>query len=140
MVQGWVAQLLRYRKQQIQKSRVREQLASLRDIRETSFILSPNHLYACMLSHFSCVWLCVTPWTVVHQVPMSLGFFRQESWSGLPCPLQEVFLTQGLNTFHPSLKVLEGFPGAPVVKNLPCNARVAGVIPGPGRSHMMQGN
>ena len=39
------------------------------------------------------------------------------------------FPTQGLNTFHPSLKVLEGFPGGPVVENLPCNARVSGVIP-----------
>ena len=28
----------------------------------------------------------VTPWTVVHQVPLSMGFFRQEYWSGLPFP------------------------------------------------------
>ena len=27
-----------------------------------------------------------TPWTVAHQVPRSLGFPRQEYWSGLPCP------------------------------------------------------
>ena len=27
-----------------------------------------------------------TPWTVVHQVPLSMGFFRQENWSGLPFP------------------------------------------------------
>ena len=34
-----------------------------------------------------------TPWTVVHQAPLSLEFSRQECWSGLPCPLQETFLT-----------------------------------------------
>ena len=41
---------------------------------------------ACMLSRFSHVWLCVTPWTVAHQAPLSMGFSRQEYWSGLPCP------------------------------------------------------
>ena len=28
----------------------------------------------------------VTPWTVDRQAPLSMGFFRQEYWSGLPCP------------------------------------------------------
>ena len=28
----------------------------------------------------------VTPWTVAHQVPLSMGFSRQKYWSGLPCP------------------------------------------------------
>ena len=39
-----------------------------------------------LLSHFSCVQLCVTPETAAHQVPPSLGFSRQEHWSGLPFP------------------------------------------------------
>ena len=39
-----------------------------------------------LLSHFSCVWLCETPQTAAHQVPPSLGFSRQEHWSGLPFP------------------------------------------------------
>ena len=30
--------------------------------------------------------LCVTPWTVAHQAPLSMGFSRQECWSGLPFP------------------------------------------------------
>ena len=34
----------------------------------------------------SCVRLFATPWTVAHQVPPSMGFFRQEYWSGLPFP------------------------------------------------------
>ena len=37
----------------------------------------------CVLSHFSCVRLFSTPWTVAHQAPLSLGFSRQY-WSGLP--------------------------------------------------------
>ena len=32
----------------------------------------------------SCVRLFVTPWTVAHQAPPSVGFPRQEYWSGLP--------------------------------------------------------
>ena len=40
-----------------------------------------------LLSHFSCVWLFATPWTVAHQAPASMGFSRQEYWSGLPFPL-----------------------------------------------------
>ena len=39
-----------------------------------------------MLSRFSCVQLCATLWTVARQAPLSVGFFRQEYWSGLPCP------------------------------------------------------
>ena len=39
-----------------------------------------------VLSHFSPVWLCETLWTIAHQAPLSMGFSRQEYWSGLPCP------------------------------------------------------
>ena len=39
-----------------------------------------------MPSHFSHVWLCATPWTVACQAPLSIGFSRQEYWSGIPCP------------------------------------------------------
>ena len=39
----------------------------------------------------------VTPWTEAHQAPLSMGFSRQEYWSGLPFLLQGVFLTPGLN-------------------------------------------
>ena len=48
-------------------------------------ILLPHCSCACVLSHFSCVWLFATPWTVAHQAPLSMGFSRQEYWSGLPC-------------------------------------------------------
>ena len=39
-----------------------------------------------VLSHFGRVRLSATPWTVARQAPMSMGFSRQEYWSGLPCP------------------------------------------------------
>ena len=39
-----------------------------------------------LLSHFSRVQLCVTPETAAHQSLPSLGFSRQEHWSGLPFP------------------------------------------------------
>ena len=39
-----------------------------------------------LLSHFSRVWLYATPQTPAHQAPPSLGFSRQEHWSGLPFP------------------------------------------------------
>ena len=39
-----------------------------------------------VLSCFSHVWLFATPWTVAHQAPLSMGFSRQEYWSGLPSP------------------------------------------------------
>ena len=39
-----------------------------------------------LLSRFSRVWLCVTPWTAAFQAPLSMGFSRQEYWSGLPLP------------------------------------------------------
>ena len=34
----------------------------------------------------SCVWLLVTPWTSAFQAPLSMGFSRQEYWSGVPLP------------------------------------------------------
>ena len=43
-------------------------------------------LHACMLSSFSRVWLIAALWTVTCQVPLSVGFSRQENWGGLPSP------------------------------------------------------
>ena len=34
----------------------------------------------------SCVWVLVTPWTAAYQAPPSMGFSRQEYWSGVPAP------------------------------------------------------
>ena len=43
-------------------------------------------MYVCMLSCFSRIQLFVTPWTLARQPPLSMGFSRQEYWSGFPCP------------------------------------------------------
>ena len=37
-------------------------------------------LHACLLSHFSHVWLFATPWVVAHQAPFSMGFSKRENW------------------------------------------------------------
>ena len=53
----------------------------------------------CIPRRFSHVQLC-NPWSVALQAPLSMGFFRQEYWTGLLCPspvLLRIFLTQGLN-------------------------------------------
>ena len=42
-----------------------------------------------MLSHFSRVRLFATPRTAARQAPLSMGFSRQEYWSGLPFPSPE---------------------------------------------------
>ena len=45
-----------------------------------------HHPCVCAPSCFSPVWLFVTSWTVALQAPLSMGFSRQEYWSGLLCP------------------------------------------------------
>ena len=53
-------------------------------------------LGVCMLSSFSHSRLFVTPWTVAHQAPQSMGFFRQEYWSGLSFPSSGDFPNPGI--------------------------------------------
>ena len=65
----------------------------------------------CHFSHFSFVQLFVTLWptvTVAYEAPLSMGFSQQEYWSGLPFPLQGVFLTQRSNSVFPASPALEG--------------------------------
>ena len=45
-----------------------------------------DNVCACVLSHFSCVRLVATLWTVALQASLSIRFSRQEYWNGLPCP------------------------------------------------------
>jgi len=50
---------------------------------------SPSLLGLCgllLLSRFSHVRLCATPWTAAYQAPPSMGFSRQQYWSGVPLP------------------------------------------------------
>ena len=50
------------------------------------FIWGKEPLLLLLLSRFSRVRLCATPETAAHQAPPSMGFSRQEHWSGLPFP------------------------------------------------------
>ena len=56
------------------------------ELRTNGSYIQAGLLLLLLLSHFSRVRLCVTPWTTAYQVPLSLGFSRQEHWSGLPFP------------------------------------------------------
>ena len=59
----------------------------------------------CVLSHFSHVCLCVTLWTVACQAPLSVGFPRQEYWSGLPCPPPRDLPNPRIKPASPALQV-----------------------------------
>ena len=93
------------------------------------------------------VRLCATPWTAAYQAPLSMGFSRQEYWSGVPLPspkpeievaaiskVHKCFRLKGLEFI---VQVIWYFPGGAVVQNLPANVRGVrdkGSIPGLGRS------
>ena len=100
-------------------------------------------------SCLSRVQLSATPWTAVHQAPLSIGFPRQEYWSGLPFPFPGIFLTQGLNREALYGKVSQiyvcthtqthtythiHFPGTSDGKESACNVGDPIWIPGLGRS------
>ena len=52
----------------------------------------------------SLVRLFVTPWTVAHQAPLSMGFSRHEYWSGLPFPSPGGLLNPGIKPRSPALQ------------------------------------
>ena len=57
----------------------------------------------------------MTPWIVAHQNPVSIGFSRQEYWSGLPFPFPGDLPNPGIETESPALQEDFSF----------CNYRVA---------------
>ena len=48
--------------------------------------------YKVKAKSLSRVWLFTTPWTAAYQAPPSMGFSRQECWSGLPLPSPSAYL------------------------------------------------
>ena len=54
-----------------------------------------------LLSHGQ---LFATPWTIVHQAPLSMGFSRQEYWSGLPFPSPGNLPDPGIKPRSPALQ------------------------------------
>ena len=61
-------------------------------------------VHVCVLSRFSRVRLFVTLWTVACQAPLSMGFSRQEYWSGLPRPPPGDLPDPGLEPGSPALR------------------------------------
>ena len=79
----------------------------------------------CVLSHFRHVWLFVTLWTVAYQVPLSMGFSRQEYWSGLPCPPPGDLPDTGIKPSSPASPVPVSSPRCPRL-NLDVHQRWSG--------------
>ena len=61
------------------------------------------------------VRLCATPWTVAHQVPLSMGFSRQEYWSGVPFPFPGDLPDPGIEPGSPPLQA-DSLPSEPLGK------------------------
>ena len=95
----------------------------------------------------SCVQLFVTLWTAAHQAPLSMGFSRQENWSGLPCPPPEDPPDPGIEPtclVSPALAggfFTTGAPGSPRLPNRqlwhggPTQGLGVCSFPGPERPH-----
>ena len=60
----------------------------------------------------SCTQLFVNPWTVAHQAHQSMGFSRQEYWSGLPCPSLRDLPDPGIEPKSPALQ-MDSLPAEP---------------------------
>ena len=58
------------------------------------------------------VRLFATPWTVAHQAPSSMGFSRQEYWSGLPFPSPGDLPDPGIEPRSPTLQA-DALPSKP---------------------------
>ena len=71
------------------------------------------------LSH---VQLFATPWTVAYQAPLSMGFSRQEYWSGLPFPSPGDLPDPGIELGSPTLwadALTSELPGKPLSNTIP---------------------
>ena len=101
-------------------------------------------LLAVKVKSLNCVPLFVTPWAAAYQAPPSMGFSRQEYWSGLPLPSPGDLPNPGIEPGSlalqadtlpseppgkpfrwqqlPSILRMRDFPDGQVLKNLPSNA------------------
>ena len=73
------------------------------------------------MKSLSRVRLFATPWTVAHQAPLSMGFSRQEYWSGLPFPSPGDLPDPGIEPGSPALEadaLTSEPPGKPHINNI----------------------
>ena len=78
---------------------------------------SDSRLYMHVLSPFSCVRLFATPWTAARWAPLSMGFSRQEDWSGLLFPSPGDLPDPGTEPRSPALQA-DSLPSEPPGKPL----------------------
>ena len=71
---------------------------------------------------FSCVRLFATLWTIAHKAPPSMGFSRQEHWSGLPFPSPGNLSNPGMKPGSPALQV-GSLPSEPPIKTLTAESK-----------------
>ena len=72
-------------------------------IYDNIFINHLVHTQSEWVNSLSCIRLFATPWTVAYQAPPSVGFSRQEHWSGLPFPSPEDLPDPGIEPRSPTL-------------------------------------
>ena len=65
---------------------VTEEIKKFLETNDNENMTTQKPMLLLLLSHFSHVRLCAPPETAAHQASLSLGFSRQEHWSGLPFP------------------------------------------------------
>ena len=70
-------------------------------------LVLPFEIARVCVQSLQCVWLFVTPWTVAQQAPLSMGFCRQEYWSGLPFPPPGNLPNPGIETESPVSPALQ---------------------------------
>ena len=93
-----------------------------------STLASCSDAFCCPRSNFCLLFVCAnhvhlfaTPQTVACQAPLSLGFSRQEYWSGLPFPSPEDLPSPGMEVGSAALRV-DSFPSEPPGKpSVPCS-------------------
>ena len=73
-----------------------------------SLVLFPFLFAVCVLSRFSCVGFFATLWTVARQAALPTGSFRQEYWSGWPCPSPGDLPARGIKPASPAFPALAG--------------------------------
>ena len=75
-------------------------------------------IFILLVKSLSCVWLFETLWTVANQDPLSMGFSRQEYWSGLSFPSPGDHPDPGIEPRSPALQadiLTSEPPGKPII-------------------------
>ena len=80
--------------------------------------MKQSDIYIYLFLTLSCVQLFATPWTVAHQASLSMGFSRQEYWSGLPFLSSGDLHDPGIEPRSPALQADSLLPEPPGEPNI----------------------